>query len=215
MGFFRKKIKMFDRIWMDEALKFNDILFLIRTTIEQNKTPLCIYHFHDSGKLFSAFFETQGLSVHKLQSLSELDTATQSGWTTQTDVILMDSDLINPASIKGVRSAEKSGIHFSIFLLERYPIPEPDDRVLAFINKRKDVEHPVAFVSLTEPWLVELMGDRVMTLMERLEIDKSEVIQHQMISSSLRKAQEKLATKVARDFPQDSLEAWLVSNLRT
>ena len=216
MGLFGRKVKFTDRIWLDTNRKFQDIVNALRSAKSQNSMPLCVYHFNETGKIFTAHLKEAGFRVHKLSSLSEIDTSTPEAWLSRTDVILFDSDLINEHHIKGnKRGSPGKDTPYSLHLLERYPIPEPDDRILAFVTKHRDIAPPTAYVALSEPWLTHLMGDRVAALLETMGLDENECIEHTLISNSIRKAQEKLAEKVRRDYPYDSVEAWLAGNIQS
>ncbi len=215
MGLFRKKETICDRVWLTEVLKIEDILASIDAAQKLQRTPLVIYHFLETGSKFKSHCKHQGISFHELNSPGELDTATSTGWSSKTDVILLNSSRITRNDFKQTRRSANTGVSYSLLLLEHYPLPQRDELVLEFAKSHKEMGVPTAFVSLTEPWLKDLMGDRVLDLMNKLDVDENEVMQHQLISSSIRKAQDNLAKKVVRDFPQDSIETWLSHNLKT
>lgn len=216
MGLFGpKKLKIIDRIWMDDEHKTKDIISAIRSSKSQGLMPLVVFHFNESGSTLIDFFKTEGFQIHKLTSLSELDTSTPEAWAKRADAIVFDSNLITKSDISGGKHRFLKKQHaFTLHLIERYPIPGPDERILAFVNQRKDIAAPKAYIALSEPWLVEIMGDRIFDLMEKLDIDENECLEHPFLSRSIRNAQEKMSEKVRRDYPYDSIEEWLKKNIQ-
>ena len=212
MGLFKKKPAMTDRIWLNADLKLQDIVSMVRKTMDNNQIPLCIFHFRDTGKTIKTELESKGYRVHSIQSIGELQGFSPEGWRSRTDIIFMKSDGITRSDIS---SKVKRGqqVAFVPYLLERYPIPGRDEMILKYTSKRSDMDVLISFVALDEAWLKEIMSHRVIDLMDKLGVDKDEVLQHPMISSSLLKAQAKLGKKVRRDLPFDSLEEWLDANV--
>ena len=101
-------------------------------------------------------------------------------------MILFDADLIKEHHIKGSkRGSPGKDTPYSLHLVERYPIPEPDDRILAFVTKHWHIAPPTAYVALSEKWLTHLMGDRVTTLLEKMGLKEDECIEHSLILNSV------------------------------
>ncbi len=213
MGFFSRKLVMIDHIWLTTEQKFQDIFQMVGKSRNEGKLPMCIFHFHDSGKQFKEIAQGKGLRTHLAQSISELQTSTLERWLSRTEIILLKSAGIskNDLSQKMPLRAE---IAYSPFLLERYPIPGPDELILKYTSGRSDMKSLTGFVALDEAWLKEILSGRVLDLMKRLGVDENEMLQHQLISNSLTKVQKKLARTVRRDIPQDSLEKWLEANVK-
>ncbi len=216
MGLFKRKPKYSDRVWLNSELKLSDLHRGIKESHQTGQFPLCVFHFRDFGRQLEKYLTNQGLKIHNLNSAGELDSTTPDAWFSRCDVLLMDSEFItkHDAAPKNSRFNKRS-VGFSLHLAEHYPIPEPDELLLNFAFSRKDIGDPVAYVALDEPWLAHILGDRVSALLEKLGVDENECIQHPMVSSSIQNAQEKLGEKVQRDFPYDSIEAWLAGNIQS
>ena len=211
MGLFRSKPKISDRIWQSEVLKEKDIVKSIQTALVEQDMPLAVYHFRDSGIAFDQLFIAQQIKVHRVNSLTELDTTTPEGWRSRADVLLMDSHIL-PETVLERNHRWVGKTLFRLFLLERYPIPGPDDRVLALAGGRNDISAPTAFMALENPWLRSILGERVEAILDQLDSSEEEVIQHPLLSRSIRNAQEKIAEELSTELPQASLAAWLQYN---
>ncbi|HEV7783561.1 MAG TPA: hypothetical protein VGO58_19950 [Chitinophagaceae bacterium] len=71
----------------------------------------------------------------------------------------------------------------------------------------------VIFSSLGEPLFQRFGGDRIIRLMKQLGIKEDEVIEHKMISNSIRNAQEKIEKKVIVEQSAHSQKDWIEKNL--
>ena len=212
MPFFRSKAKYRDRVWLSNGLKDEDVLRQVQMSREAGLVPLTVFHFKETGKHYQELFLSRGQKAIMIKRLSELDLATPSGWLRQLDVLQMSSDLLTPLDLKALRKVA-GGQHFSVHLLERYPLPEPDELVLKMMDTRTDMGMPTAYVSLEEPWLAKMLGDRVKTLLDQMGADPNEVMEHSLISSSLRRVQQQMSEKVPRESPESSIDRWIKANL--
>lgn len=214
MIFFKRKPQFTDRVWLEENLKFSDILQAIQSSLNSKIMPLCAYHFKDTGIRFGQFLLEHGIRQSKLNSLDELNSRTGDAWRERTDTILIASSLISSGHL-GPKKIGHSKKQFSLHLIEHYPIPYPDEGILRFCSKRRDILKPVAYTALNEPWLVKSMGERITPLLEKMGVDESECLEHPLISSSIRRAQEKLMESITAERPHDSMQAWVDDNLKT
>ena len=69
------------------------------------------------------------------------------------------------------------------------------------------------YFSLDDPLMKHFGAETVKALFERLGIDKSESIEHHLINTAIRTAQEKIEGKVGKDVPTVSAEDWFKYNL--
>ncbi|NUO03381.1 MAG: hypothetical protein HUU01_22445 [Saprospiraceae bacterium] len=97
----------------------------------------------------------------------------------------------------------------NVFLLEHYPLASRETKVMQHW-KPKDM---VAFVSMEDPLLQLFGGDNLIALMQKMGMAEHEVMEHSMISRSIRNAQEKLDKNVVHEYPTDAQEEWFKINL--
>ena len=212
--FFNRKPQFTDRAWLEEKLKFSDALHGIQSSLQSEIMPLCVYHFKNTGIKFERYLIDHGLHLKRLNALDELDSRTGESWRKSTDAILIASSMISVDHLGSKRSNIRKK-QFSLHLIEHYPIPDPDERILQFCAKRRDILDPIAYVALNEPWLVKSIGDRVIPLLEKLGLDENECLEHALISSSIRRAQQKLKESISVERPHDSMQAWVDDNLES
>jgi len=96
----------------------------------------------------------------------------------------------------------------AVFLLEHYPLASKESKLMQSWKPAQ----LTAFISLEDPLLQLFGGDRIISLMQKMGASESEVIEHTMISRSIRNAQEKLDKKTTVDHPADSQQQWFAFN---
>lgn len=106
---------------------------------------------------------------------------------------------------------EVVGPHVSgknIFFAEHYPL---QNREQALFEK---LHLPVAIVysSLTDPLFKQFGGERIIALMVTLGLDDESLIEHPMISKSIRNAQKKLGKKISIEQQSHSATEWFTRN---
>lgn len=99
----------------------------------------------------------------------------------------------------------ETGLHDkNLVLLEHYPLPEKEFPLLSSAAPRSII----VVSSLDEPLFRYFGGNRLQELMGKMGFAPGETIEHQMINASIKRAQEKLSTKITLDFSARSQEEW-------
>lgn len=92
---------------------------------------------------------------------------------------------------------------------EHYPLRNPETDLI----KNMGLTAIDVYSSLKDPLFRAFDGDRIAGLMSALGMKEDEVIQHKMITSSIRKAQDKLEKEITIDHMARSAEAWFKMNV--
>lgn len=93
---------------------------------------------------------------------------------------------------------------------EHYPLYSKEEELY------KHLAMPTAIVlsSLDEPLFQKFGSNNIITLLEKMGISADEVIEHNMISSSIKRAQEKIAAQVIVDNTANNQADWLKRNMK-
>lgn len=91
---------------------------------------------------------------------------------------------------------------------EHYPLRSKEEEAYQSMH----LEKVVVYSSLREPLFRQFGGDRIIHVMQQLGMKETEVIEHSMISSSIKKAQEKIEQKTQLDQSARSQEEWIEKN---
>lgn len=113
-----------------------------------------------------------------------------------------------------ITAREASHTHLSgktLVFAEHYPLLEKET---ALFEKMHLTEVPV-WSGLDEPLFKRFGADKIISTMKSLGMKEQDSIEHNMISKSIRNAQEKIAAKVTIDHNAHSQEEWMQKNLES
>lgn len=97
----------------------------------------------------------------------------------------------------------------NVVFAEHYPIHERELNLVQNWDQKKFI----VYSSMDEP-LFKLFGsDKMLPLMKMLGMKEDEAIEHAMVSKSIIKAQDKIASKVDNERPANSQQEWMLLNL--
>ncbi|MCX6319054.1 MAG: hypothetical protein NTW29_17385 [Bacteroidetes bacterium] len=92
---------------------------------------------------------------------------------------------------------------------EHYPLRKPETDLI----KNMGLTSIEVYSSLKDLLFRMFDGERIINVMSSLGMKEDEVIQHSMISSSIRKAQDKLEKEITVEHTARSTEAWFKMNI--
>ena len=115
--------------------------------------------------------------------------------------------------IPGLYTARQAGTsHFEgrqVIFAEHYPLRSKEEQ----LYEKLRLQTVIVFSSLTEPLFKKFGADRIIRLMQQLDIPEDELTEHAMISKSIRQAQEKIEKKIIVEQSAGSQREWLERNL--
>lgn len=96
-----------------------------------------------------------------------------------------------------------------IIFAEHHPLKKKEQEVFSKWQLKEVVIHS----SLDEPLFQHFGGERIIDLMRKMGMQENESVQHAMISSSIKNAQEKIEKKMIADFSANSQQEWIARNI--
>ncbi|SRR5258706_4920936 len=123
---------------------------------------------------------------------------------------LFTKETISPASLLIVKEAHiprRNGKN--IIFAEHYPMLKKEQELF----KQLQLAEAVVYSAMDEPLFKYFGGDQVIELMKKLGAEENSVIEHKMISSSIKNAQEKIEKKVLAEHSAYSQKEWIERNL--
>lgn len=97
-------------------------------------------------------------------------------------------------------------------LLEHYPYLETDEKLLEKINNQIPNNQIDYYLAIDEPFFKQFGSDRIAGLMHRLGMKEDEMMEHKMISNSIKNAQKKVSKKISLEKRAGSINDWLRLN---
>lgn len=94
--------------------------------------------------------------------------------------------------------------------VEHYPLHEKEIELI----KNWDAKNIVVYSALDEPLFKHFGSDKLIPLMKMLGMKEDEVIEHNMVTKSIIKGQEKIAAQVLLEQSAASQEEWMRKNVK-
>ena len=92
---------------------------------------------------------------------------------------------------------------------EHYPLHTKESKLFEKLSLKNVTVHS----SLDEPLFVKFNGERISAMMKQMGMKENESVQHKLVSSSIRKAQDKIEKKVVSEVLSTSAEEWMRKNM--
>ncbi|HNK11381.1 MAG TPA: hypothetical protein PKK18_07400 [Chitinophagales bacterium] len=180
----KKSIQVTDLIWKTERIKYDALI----KQLQDNNKHILIYFFEDTKK--SIVDELQTASINFSENTSS-----------NAHILVLKSTQILQMS-----SAENVNIIF----VEHYPLLSTEQKLKQHILEVLNIQN-VTFYTSFEDELLQLFGaEKILAIMEKMGFNENEPMSHNLISSSIEKAQQKIEEKVSIDTNTRQRKDWFV-----
>ncbi|HMY23218.1 MAG TPA: hypothetical protein PLL59_05110 [Chitinophagales bacterium] len=180
----KKSIQVTDLIWKTERIKYDALI----KQLQDNNKHILIYFFEDTKK--SIVDELQTASINFSENTSS-----------NAHILVLKSTQILQMS-----SAENVNIIF----VEHYPLLSTEQKLKQHILEVLNIQN-VTFYTSFEDELFQLFGaEKILAIMEKMGFNENEPMSHNLISSSIEKAQQKIEEKVSIDTNTRQRKDWFV-----
>lgn len=95
-----------------------------------------------------------------------------------------------------------------VIFTEHYPLRSKEEELW----QAAGLQQVTVYAALREPLFSRFGGDKIIQVMLQLGMKEDELIEHSMISSSIKKAQEKIEKQITTENTARSQESWINSN---
>lgn len=193
-SFFKKKEHPYrDLSWMSEKTKQIQLIVTIKKLAKS--TPVVVVSFfEDELTLIKNNLEKLSISYHDLNNLS-------GGTTPGNKIYIAHADNL-------LRFNTNLSNNICFIFTDHYPLYTKDKNTRHHcfsICSNPDVRY---YISIDGPIFNLFGGERIKNLLQQMQTDENEVIEHKMISKSLEKALQKIEKQVQLDPTANSLPEW-------
>lgn len=94
--------------------------------------------------------------------------------------------------------------------IEHYPLQQKERDLF----KHLELTTATILSSLDEPLFKQFGSENIATILQKMGMDTNEMIEHNMITMSIKRAQEKIAEKVLIDNTANNQADWLLKNMK-
>lgn len=199
-----------DKVYMTGEEKLEGMLGDIKTAAHSYDAVMVITFFHDQFNVLKDELEEQTVPFRFFDLVHQRYETVNAAANQMVRVLLLPSEVLKGMSVGF--GEEKSG-EVAIIVAGHHPKLETDNLVQTFARamKRKAV---ITFYQSFEDELLKIFGgERLSQLVATLGLAKGEAITHQMVTSSIRNAQEKLQERIVSDLPAASEAEWFGANI--
>jgi hypothetical protein len=169
-GLFKSKIKeisTIDFIWKNDEVKYNA---LIKHLKEQDKTIL-IYYFEDSKNAIEEI-----LTAASVNYSNEANSFATKVWLMNASAIVQKSDIGNR----------------TVIFAEHHPSFARENEIKEHLSDKLGIQEITFYTSFDDKLLQLFDSERILQLLEKMGFKDDEVIEHNMISSSIERAQKRI-----------------------
>ena len=215
MGFFdwftpRRRIELLeDRVWYDCHAKWTGIAREIQSRRTYDRRIVVMAHFPDSLANACDVFEVSGVEVQRVTDRIRADELMAANSELPHTIAILAEQLVDDAGRVPEDASQESA---TLLLIERHPLPEPDDRIVEFARQIPGRPRVRFHLALDEPLMLRVGGDWLPAMLQHLGMERTEPIQSAMVSRSLRKAQKALRDETSLNEPAQSAEEWFRRN---
>ena len=201
-SFFKPKEKLppyKDKIWISSKVRDINLISKAKKSSSKNKLVI-VSSFEENLTHVTQLFQVIGLKVHRSHHLPDI--------AGHDCPILLHSKLLVPAP----EYAQAEG--FEAIFLEHYPLPEKDKAILRKTQIVLGALSLEYYTSLDSPLFQFFGGQRIIEMLQKIGLEENETVEHSLISSSIKRAQEKLSKSVPVEYNAENEAEWYRINFR-
>ncbi len=195
-----------DKVWFDETRKVESLCADVAIAEANGHSVLLLSHFDASIATLGLALRGRGTDYERFSSLNPVELCANPRrkiWLGSARALQVPSPM----------STSLDGPALEVMVAEHHPIQSRDQEIVNSAANLACQTSVCFYFSLDDPLMKHFGAETVKALFERLGIDKSECLEHHLINTAIRSAQEKIESKVGRDFPTHSAEDWFKYNL--
>jgi hypothetical protein len=163
----KKEISTIDFIWKNDEVKYNA---LIKHLKEQDKSIL-IYYFEDSKNAIEEI-----LTAASVNYSNEANSFATKVWLMNASAIVQKSDIGNR----------------TVIFAEHHPSFARENEIKEHLSDKLGIQEITFYTSFDDKLLQLFDSERILQLLEKMGFKDDEVIEHNMISSSIERAQKRI-----------------------
>lgn len=185
-------------VFFNKTGKYKHLALQLLEAQKLGETTLLIYHFDETANFLKQLLD--GLKI----LFAENDFSSPS------KVYLFKAE-----TLKTVLSASLSKPAFKTVLVsEIHPLAGRDEALNQLIHEKTDAVTVRFYTSLDSSLFTIFAGTRIQDLMLKMGIKEDELIEHKMISQSIKQAQEKIKSQLAVEKDATSETDWMKQNVK-
>lgn len=177
--------------------------------ITQKHVPIVFTFFEDTGKEVNSFLQERGVPYFEVNVNSMGDAVHQE----QVVFVCSASMIQSPSGINFIK-AISARAKVSFLFAGHYPLPKKEDATLFKLTTDFPGTPIIFYFSLDDPSFEMFNADRIVSILEQLGLKEDEMLEHKMITTSMRRAREKIEEGVKNEVTTSSEAEWFLKNVK-
>ncbi len=198
-----------DWVWKSKPMAWRGMITETLETITKNEIPIVFCFFEDTQVEIKSFLSDSKVPYYKFNPDTIGEAARQ-----DKVVFLCDAGQTSSESLIDLIKKLNTRNKVSFFFAGHYPLPAQENLVVQKLNT-KFPQCSITFCSsLDDPSFKIFGSDRIINLLEKMGMKEEEVIEHTMVSTSMKRAREKIAASIVKEIPAHSEAEWFRLNVK-
>lgn len=190
-----------DRVWRTADKALLGIITDAMLAITRKQVPIVLCFFEDEFEQITKFLADKGVPAIPLKSYHS---EKQSG------VVWYAAATSAPEFISALANQPVTLLFYG-----HYPLPSKEDDLIQKLQAGFPSAPIVFYSSFDEPAFKLFGGERLTSLLDSMGMKEDEAIEHKLVSTSMKRAREKVASKVRVELPATSEKEWFAKNVKS
>ena len=197
-----------DKVWMNKEAALKGMITEALQSITQSEVPIVLSSFSDRQQEVIDFVAENNVpfTIVDANSITSNDKS----------VLLVDAQwlsLSTQAMDFLLQQSKKASLN--ILFYGHYPIPEKENQLLGKIAMTINPTKEIKFFSSLDDRAFEMFGaENIKAIMEKMGLKEDEAIEHAMVTKSMSRAREKIATGVSQEVSASTEAEWYQRNYK-
>jgi hypothetical protein len=197
-----------DKIWKTRAVAWKQAATDALRTLTANETPLIVFFFEEELSMFETLLTSLKVPFSRMESNTVSDDIGSTVFTIH--ALSLESDPVLDNLAKRVKISK-----VCFLFMGHYPLPQRENSLLEKLSAKLDAGFSMScWMSFEDPLLRVFGSEQMLTLMEKLGLKDDECMEHTMISKSITRAREKIASHMKTEINTTSEAEWFARNVR-
>lgn len=216
MFFFKRKKAnakhLEDYIWVNKAKRYQGLYHECKQLIRSERLVFIVPFFSETLEEIEFIFQHQ--KENTAVRCKRLDHAISFKEATHQEVYLVTQQWLTHTFLP--KADDFLASHISFLFPEHYPVLSREEEIEKAINTPDWTNATYRYFNSLDSHLFQTFGsDRILSVLDKLGMDKNEVISHKMVTKSIQRAQKTLTAKISKEQPADSEKEWFERNMKS
>lgn len=190
-----------DRVWRTADKALLGIITDAMLAITRKQVPIVLCFFEDEFEQITKFLAEKGVPAIPLKLYHAEK---------QPGVVWYAAAISAPEFISALANQP-----VAILFYGHHPLPTKEDDLIQKLQTGFPSASIVFYSSLDEPAFKLFGGERLTSLLDSMGMKEDEAIEHKLVSTSMKRAREKVASKVRVELPATSEKEWFAKNVKS